>query len=137
MTAPHSEAAPVPEPGPENCQTAGPTAPWWWGRTGESASGSPCPARPGQSLFQWQHTSSGRCWIPVRDFPAQNPPLDAHGGETIRCRFHPQGWEILNGVPQNHCRTATPPGVWLFCCPAHCTRHISPAWHSRCAPGAL
>ena len=61
-------AAPAPKPGPENCQTAVPTAPWWWERTGGSASGSPCPARPGQSPFQWRHTSSGRCWIPVSGF---------------------------------------------------------------------
>lgn len=34
VSVPPSGAAPAPEPGPENCQTAGPTAPWWWERTG-------------------------------------------------------------------------------------------------------
>ena len=27
--------------------------------------------------------------------------------------------------------------AWLFRCPAHCTRRISPAWHSQCVPEAL
>ena len=106
-------------------------------RTGGSASGSPCPARLHQSPSQWRRTSSGHCWTPSPGFPAQRLPPDAHGGGTTRCRFPPQGWGIQNEGPQNHCRTAPPPGARPFCCLAHCTTPISPARPSPGAPGAL
>ena len=46
MTVPLCGAVPVPKPGPESCQTAIPTVPWWWEQTEGPASGSPCPAGP-------------------------------------------------------------------------------------------